>query len=211
MIVYKITNTINNKVYIGITKCSLSKRWKEHKSASKKSNLHLYVSIRKYGLSNFKIEQIYSAKDENDMYNQEIKLIAFYKANNPKFGYNNSIGGEKSSLGKKLTDIQKKAISGFQKNRKRKPHSDETKKKMSESAKGRDMSKFILKSVEKRKGLAASNRVKINQYTLSGEFICAHNSLTEAANSVNGTPSAFGAIKRGRLKTYKNYIWKYEN
>ena len=61
MIVYKITNTINDKVYIGITKCTLSKRWAEHKCKSKSLCSHLYLSIKKYGTSFFKIESIESS------------------------------------------------------------------------------------------------------------------------------------------------------
>ena len=37
------------------------------------------------------------------------------------------------------------------------------------------------------------------------------NSFTEASKSVNGIVTAFSALKRKRLKTYKGYIWKFEN
>ena len=35
--------------------------------------------------------------------------------------------------------------------------------------------------------------------------------MTLAAKSVNGNVSAFGLLKKGRLKTYKKFIWKFEN
>lgn len=47
MIVYQIKNLINNKVYIGQTVQEDMRRWKEHKSASKKGKLPLYNSMRK--------------------------------------------------------------------------------------------------------------------------------------------------------------------
>ena len=52
MIIYKITNNINNKVYIGLTTCSLEYRWSRHLTEAKNVNnkKHLYKAMRKYGL-----------------------------------------------------------------------------------------------------------------------------------------------------------------
>lgn len=61
--IYKITCLINNKVYIGLTTTSINQRWKGHINDSKKSQRHLYASMRKYGVENFKIEQIDEAND----------------------------------------------------------------------------------------------------------------------------------------------------
>lgn len=59
MIVYKAISPFN-KIYIGITTCSLEKRMKEHFQTSKrnKDNYKFYNSIRKYGFHNFKWEII---------------------------------------------------------------------------------------------------------------------------------------------------------
>lgn len=211
MICYKITNLINNKVYIGVTKNTLSKRWNEHKSKSNSSNRHLYKSIKKYGICNFNIEVIKIFDNEVDMYNYEIESIKKYKSTNRLFGYNNSIGGEKSSKGKRLSLETKEKISKYQKNRLRLPHSEETKKKMSEKAKGRDMKKAVISSANKRRGNPSKNRVAVYQFDLLGNFIKKFDSYTEASYSVNGVTSAFNALKRGKLKTYKGYKWKVEN
>lgn len=211
MICYKITNIINNKVYIGVTKCSLNKRWSEHKSRSYSYNNHLYKSIRKYGIDSFKIEILNSFCNEEDMYNYEIESIKKHKSTNRLFGYNNSIGGEKSSKGRKLSYETKEKISEYQKSRKRLPHSEETRIKMSEKAKGRDMTKAIVSSASKRRGNPAKNRIPVYQFDLFENLIKKFNSYTEASKSVNGVATAFSALKRGRLKTYKGYIWKFEN
>ena len=52
LIIYKIKNNINEKVYIGLTTCTLQYRWQKHLAESKneKNKKHLYKSIRKYGL-----------------------------------------------------------------------------------------------------------------------------------------------------------------
>ena len=54
--IYKITNKINGKVYIGLTTTSIEQRWRGHINESKKCDRHLYASMRKYGIENFNIE-----------------------------------------------------------------------------------------------------------------------------------------------------------
>ena len=57
--IYKITNLINNKIYIGQTINPISQRWSAHKSHAKNGSTHkLGRAIRKYGEENFKIELI---------------------------------------------------------------------------------------------------------------------------------------------------------
>ncbi len=59
MIIYKITNIINNKIYIGKTEKSLNKRWSGHIAKSRKNIISvLHNAILKYGKENFKIERV---------------------------------------------------------------------------------------------------------------------------------------------------------
>ena len=61
--IYKITNSINSKVYIGQTAYSLKKRFSEHINRAKSEpsiTRPLYNAIRKYGAENFIIEEIES-------------------------------------------------------------------------------------------------------------------------------------------------------
>ena len=66
--IYKITNTINNKIYIGQTVQSLNMRWNKNTYDAKVNcdNLHrpLYNAFRKYGMDNFKIELIEEVPNE---------------------------------------------------------------------------------------------------------------------------------------------------
>ena len=55
MWVYKITNLINQKCYIGITN-NLNKRWESHKKC--KDNKPLYLAFKKYGITNFEFSII---------------------------------------------------------------------------------------------------------------------------------------------------------
>jgi group I intron endonuclease len=58
MLIYKITNLINNKIYIGKTIRTVELRWQEHIRDSKTGKTPLYLAMQKYGINNFKIEII---------------------------------------------------------------------------------------------------------------------------------------------------------
>lgn len=203
-IVYKITNTVNNKLYFGITQQSLIKRWQQHKCNSNKKNYHLYNAIKKYGFDKFKIEIVYKAEDKKDMFSKEKELISMYKTNLREYGYNNSLGGELSRFGCKMSNEQKQKISEYQKNRIRKPMSEETKKKISNKAKGRDMSKAILASAEKRRGKPANNCVKV---ILNNSTI--FNSITIASKCTGVSVSSIHNNIKGLSKKTKIGKWEY--
>ncbi len=97
--IYKITNKLNGKVYIGLTTTTLKKRWEGHKACVKmvikKEKMHpLYNAIAKYGVENFDIEQIDSSDDFNELGKLERKYINKYKSFDIDFGYNITRDGE---------------------------------------------------------------------------------------------------------------------
>ena len=97
MIIYKITNLVNQKVYIGQTKQSLEKRWSAHKSSS--NCIYLAKAIKKHSVSNFKIEQIDSASNLEDLNKKEEYWISFFNSNIN--GYNLTSGGDSRILSEK--------------------------------------------------------------------------------------------------------------
>ena len=96
--IYKITNTTNNKVYIGLTTIDVDTRWKNHIRASKRKNNHLYISMRKYGVGAFKIEVIDETDDVAKLGELERKYIKECDSTNPDKGYNVTRGGERNQL-----------------------------------------------------------------------------------------------------------------
>jgi group I intron endonuclease len=87
--IYKITNKVNNKVYIGFTQ-NVDKRWKNHSRSE--YNRPLYNSIRKHGIDNFTFEIIYQSKDrEHTLVEMEPFFIEEYNSYNN--GYNCVKGG----------------------------------------------------------------------------------------------------------------------
>lgn len=92
--IYKITNILNLKIYIGITKRSLHKRFNEHKSCKKSA---ISKAINKYGIDNFLIEQIDNAETLSEALAKETFYINQFESFVRKKGYNieiNSISGE---------------------------------------------------------------------------------------------------------------------
>ncbi len=102
-IIYKITNTINGKVYIGLTTTTLNKRWNGHKTCARKAmnneKIHpLYCAMAKYGIDNFKIEEIDSSDNFINLGKLERMYISKYNSSNREFGYNITRGGESNQL-----------------------------------------------------------------------------------------------------------------
>lgn len=88
--VYKHTAP-NNKIYIGITKQPLHKRWLNGKGYQKQE--YFYRAIIKYGWDNIKHEVLYTGLTKKEAEEQEINLISKYKSNQRRYGYNISLGG----------------------------------------------------------------------------------------------------------------------
>ena len=93
--IYKITNKINNKVYIGFTgKDDPRQRLTEHFYAAeyRKSNTKFYNALLKYKKSDFSFEVIYQSYDENHTLNvMEDYFINLYESK--ETGYNTTSGG----------------------------------------------------------------------------------------------------------------------
>lgn len=98
MLIYKITNLINNKCYIGQTIKTAEERWKEHQahafgSHPNDQNKTLYQAIRKYGIENFSFEVIQDNIDTFEKLDKaEIYWIDYY--NSFVKGYNETFGGQ---------------------------------------------------------------------------------------------------------------------
>ena len=107
-IIYKITNNINNKVYIGKTLNSLEHRFNEHKRDSRKESCEkrpLYSAMKKYGVENFSISLIEEVPIDV-LSEREFYWIEQYSSY--RNGYNATKGGD----GKQLYDYEA-IVEGF--------------------------------------------------------------------------------------------------
>lgn len=111
--VYKHTNLINNKIYIGITSRDPKKRWAS--GYGYMYNEHFWRAIKKYGWNTgFVHEVLFTGLTFEEACNKEIELIAFYQSNNPSCGYNKDKGGrcmqEHTKYRLRITNKRKKKI-----------------------------------------------------------------------------------------------------
>jgi len=112
-VIYVLTNKANGKKYVGQTSCAFKKRLRSHIRESEINPRHpIHNAIRKYGIDNFDIEINEVAIDE--LNKKEMLFIKELKTIRPN-GYNLTLGGD--------------GMRGFK-------HSEESKKKMSNSRKG---------------------------------------------------------------------------
>jgi len=184
--VYKITNLVNNKYYIG-SATNIKSRFSTHKrllESNKHFNGHLQSSFNKYGKSNFKYEIIEVVTSE-DLIEREQYWIDKLDANNRVKGYNKRlIAG--NNLGIKA--------------------SDETKEKLRISHLGNK------RSPEAQLKITASQNKKVCQFDMNGNYIQTHNSLKEAANSIGvNYASGISACSRKKIPSANGYRWCFEN
>lgn len=111
--IYKITNSVNNKVYIGQTIDDPEKRWNSHKKNVKELSINrpLVDAMRVLGIDKFRMDIIIICFDDS-MDDIEIEQIKRYSSLHPN-GYNYTEGGHfhkrpSEELRKKLSMIAKK-------------------------------------------------------------------------------------------------------
>ena len=86
MIIYKTTNLINNKIYVGKDKCNNPKYLG--------SGVKITLAIKKYGKKNFKKEILEYCDSEEELNEREIYWIQKFNSIDRNLGYNITVGGE---------------------------------------------------------------------------------------------------------------------
>jgi group I intron endonuclease len=94
MVIYKIENLINGKLYVGQTSRSIKSRFLDHS----KGDMIIGRAIKKYGIQSFKISVIDNATDKQVLNEKEKYWIKQLNSLSPN-GYNISIGGTGGNLG----------------------------------------------------------------------------------------------------------------
>ena len=145
--VYKITNTINNKSYIGISIHEPEKsRIKAHLSGH--GNRIIANAVKKYGKDAFTYEVLEANVFDEFLPDLEVAYIANHNTVAPH-GYNLNSGGDHA-----VPSVEtRRKIGEAHKGKKGKPHSTETRRKISEAGKGRKPSTETRRKMsEARKG-----------------------------------------------------------
>lgn len=163
MVIYKITNIINKKIYIGIDT--------KNRPNYYGSGIAIKRAIKKYGKNSFNKEIIEKCDNIDQLNEREIYWISIYNSCDQKIGYNIAKGGKNvmlnrkhSKKSKKKMSIAKKGLDNGWKNRK---HSEESKKKMSLSQK-----KFFktINGLKRIQEMVKTNKKTKGKYKRSDDF-----------------------------------------
>lgn len=204
--IYCITNLVNQKKYVGKTIYSITERFKEHCSDSKRERCEkrpLYDAMNKYGIENFIVEELEVVEDDNLLSEREIFWINELQTYGSK-GYNATKGGD----GKILFDydkiIETYALVGT----------------MTECAAKMHCCVDTVKKVLTINNIPTRPLTKkVKQYSLDGTFIREWDSITQAAHWLvdnkyaksyqgGGVKWRIGLCMKGKAKSAYKFIWK---
>jgi len=229
--IYRIDNLENGKFYIGQTIQTLQRRWNDHVSDTRNlsDDMVIHLAMRKYGINTFTMEPIHTIECETkDELKNQLNELEIHAIEQLKPDYNVAKGGlghtgvtvprfgtDNHFYGKKHTEEAKQRISEASKGRRlgiKLP--EETKRKMSECKKGdkhpfKKNPEFRLRAVQHMQSLIQSNKKRVMQFTKDDIFVQEFESVNEAAESINVTPSSVTVCLKGRSKSAGGFKWKY--
>lgn len=207
--IYKITNTVNGKIYIGQTRKAVKTRWTNHVTASnnpnhKDYNILFHNAIRKYGREAFQVEIIEEC-DNSLLNDREIYWIDYLQSTDKSKGYNLTLGG----LGQfryaddELLSLWNDGLS------------------FEEIGNQIGICRFVLSERLKTLGITNEEIKKrgydtmrkkvsreIHQYTIGGEYITSYPSVNAASKAI-GHSNVSGATRKPHY-TAGGYRWSYE-
>lgn len=188
-LIYKITNVLTGKSYIGQTTDSLLNRWNVHLSFSRTVKSYLYNSMRRVGVHNFRIELVASALSCEYLDALEQELISSFSTAAPK-GYNVFLGGKKN---RKSSSFGRRRNARAQTGRR---HSAETRRKQSLAASGKPKSDTHHDSIRKP--------------IICLETGIVYRGLSSAARELSIRTQDICNQLKGRQKSTRGYRFMYE-
>ena len=197
--VYKHTAP-NGKVYIGITSCSVERRWQRGKNYQ--NNKHFTKAIKKYGWDNIEHQILFTGLSKENAEQKEIELISEYQSSNPIYGYNVENGGNATG---KLSEETKKKISNSLKGKhykKRRNHTEEEKKAISEKLIGRTSPMKGKHWTEEQKANVGTSIICVN----TSEIVY---SIREAARKTGCDRAAITKVLKGSYKQTGGLKFEY--
>lgn len=209
MEVYKITNTINQKLYIGQTVKTAKKRFEDHKQAFKKyvkkgkNTTKLYNAFKEIGIENFKVEKIENCETREELDKREIYWIK--NLNTMEQGYNTLPGGNSPRTTEQIKKtLREKAIKNFssEKGKKIKAIISKTQKERIKNGEHEFCGKF---------GAEHYNHKKIRQLDVNGDLIGLYNGSFEAQRITKVNQSdIIKSCNNKRDHTPGGFIWVFD-
>lgn len=211
--IYKISNTVNNKVYIGKTLYSIERRWSQHlnNAISRKDLWHLplYAAMRKYKIINFQISEIEYVDDYTKLSERERYWVNYYDSYNN--GYNATRGGDGALLYdyEWIWDLWEAGL------------------KIKEISKEVRCNDFVVRTVLTLHGISTEERLQRSQEdmdkshkpfqriveqldTVTGQVLAEYESVSAAAKSVSCDKSYLSKCCKNNKIAF-GYQWRYKN
>lgn len=196
--IYKITNLVNNKVYIGQS-TDIERRWRNHRARYTTCNSILYQAIRKYGLENFSFE-IVEECGENFLNEREKYWVSYY--NSFEEGYNATIGGNGQPK-YDYSSIYSLWERGF------------SEKKICEQL---GASEYTVKTALNIYGVSSEQIIvrgqgkRVQQITMNGDIIATYDSANEAGRAMNRPNGGINIARccNNKIRAVYGFFWKWE-
>ena len=210
--IYKITNKINGKIYVGMTYRTIQERWKEHLNdcnRRRNENRPLYNAINKYGAENFVIEVIEETENPEEREKYWIEELGSFK-----YGYNATLGGD----GRPYIDYDL-VIATY-----------ENIRNIAEVSRIMNIDASTISKILHRNNIDIKNSGQVSKEKTGKpvgmykdeELLKTFSSLTDAARylieqkdssdskyNLKGIAAHIGQVCNGKRKTAYGYIWKY--
>lgn len=221
-----------------MTSRTLKERAGSNGSGYKAHNPHFWAAIQKYGWKDgFTHEVLYSFDNIKDAEQKEIELIAFYNSTDRRYGYNVLIGGNctqhpseetrrkiaekqigrkmlphvkealiRANTGRKVSDESRRKMSESAKKREHRPMSEEAKRKIGDANRGRKYSDEYRQSMSER-----AKKMPVKQFDSDGNFIQEYASITEASKALHISKSHISDCCKGAnmYKSAGGFQWRF--
>jgi len=205
--VYVHTNKANGKRYVGITCQKPTRRWNHGCNYQG----HFGNAIKKYGWENFEHDVLLIDLSKDEACQWEKALIALWKTTDPEMGYNVTTGGD---VNYDISKIGRQHMSASAKRRFEDPI--EIQKNRERGIKQFSTAEAIEKDRiaqllfhEKNPNAKYRAARAVNQYDLSGRFICQWKSVSDANAKYRGTGIRRACQNSYGAKTAGGFMWRY--
>lgn len=200
--IYKYTNPVNGKVYIGKT-CNLAGRRNQHQTKTVNRQTKFGNALKKYGIEHFEFEILATVRGDNrnslnwGLSFLEIHFISLYKSHIK--GYNCTLGGE-GTVGFSHTEEAKYKM-------RNKSISEATRRKLSIRSRGRKLSKAHAEKL--KQAVIDSRSIPVKQLSKEGKIIKIWKSAAEASRALGVHRSDINRVCNKQRKTSQGFIWEY--
>lgn len=208
--IYKITNKVNGKIYIGKTLKTIEGRWKDHVEDYQRPRFEkrpLYSAMKKYGVENFSVEEVEECSSEI-LSEREIYWIDFYDSF--RSGYNATKGGD----GKPFIDEQE-ILKLWQEGKSLKDIAEIVGHSRAQTSQLLRNNGILSEDIIKRgrnKYYKSVKMIDINANQVLAIFSSTREAARYLIKELKLPPSNEGGISeacRGKRKTCQGYKWQY--